>query len=116
VVDDVTSLCIDAGNPAIPLGDEPTSPDNVRINMGAYGGTAEASKTPTGFGILADLTNDGVIDFQDFAAQAGCFGQTKSEQPGDIDRDGYMTFSDVKLLSEQWLDACSVDSPNRGFD
>jgi len=45
VIDDVTSLCIDAGDPNSPVGDEP-EPNGGRINMGAYGGTAEASKSP----------------------------------------------------------------------
>ena len=44
VVGRVTSLCIDAGNPCTWLGDEP-NPDGGRINQGAYGGTAEASKS-----------------------------------------------------------------------
>jgi L-ascorbate metabolism protein UlaG (beta-lactamase superfamily) len=42
VVDDVTSPCIDAGDPNSPVGDEP-DPNGGVINMGAYGGTAEAS-------------------------------------------------------------------------
>jgi len=41
----VTSPCIDAGDPGSPGGDEP-EPNGDRINMGAYGGTAEASKSP----------------------------------------------------------------------
>ncbi|HUV63465.1 MAG TPA: MBL fold metallo-hydrolase, partial [Sedimentisphaerales bacterium] len=45
VVDDATSPCIDAGDPNSPVGDEP-QPNGGRINMGAYGGTAEASKSP----------------------------------------------------------------------
>jgi hypothetical protein len=45
VKDDVTSPCIDAGDPNSPVGDEP-SPNGGRINMGAYGGTAEASMSP----------------------------------------------------------------------
>jgi L-ascorbate metabolism protein UlaG (beta-lactamase superfamily) len=45
VNDDVTSPCIDAGDPNSPVGDEP-EPNGARINMGAYGGTAEASKSP----------------------------------------------------------------------
>ncbi len=45
VVDDVTSPCIDAGDPNSPVGDEP-EPNGGRINIGAYGGTAEASKSP----------------------------------------------------------------------
>ena len=44
VQDKVTSPCIDAGDPATPVGQEP-SPNGGIINMGAYGGTAHASKT-----------------------------------------------------------------------
>jgi hypothetical protein len=44
VVDEVTSPCIDAGDPNSPVGDEP-EPNGGRINMGAYAGTAEASKS-----------------------------------------------------------------------
>ena len=44
VIDDVHSPCIDAGDPASPVGLEP-EPNGGRINMGAYGGTAEASKS-----------------------------------------------------------------------
>ncbi len=44
VTDDVTSPCIDAGDPNSPVGDEP-EPNGQRINMGAYGGTSEASKS-----------------------------------------------------------------------
>ncbi|HCO97061.1 MAG TPA: hypothetical protein DIU00_24495 [Phycisphaerales bacterium] len=47
VVDDVTSPCIDAGDPNSPVGDEP-EPNGGIINMGAYGGTAEASMSPAG--------------------------------------------------------------------
>ena len=49
VYDSATSPCVDAGDPAWPLGDEPTtaSGTNVRINLGAFGGTAEASRTPS---------------------------------------------------------------------
>jgi len=50
VKDDVTSPCIDAGDPNSPIGDEP-SPNGGRINMGAYGGTAEASKSVTSQGL-----------------------------------------------------------------
>lgn len=45
ILDDVTSPCIDAGNPNTPLGSEPLNNGGV-INMGAYGGTVEASKSP----------------------------------------------------------------------
>ena len=44
VVDDVTSPCIDAGDPDSNVEDEP-SPNGARINMGTYGGTDQASKS-----------------------------------------------------------------------
>jgi len=45
VVDEETSPCIDAGDPDSPFGDEP-EPNGDRINMGAYGGTQQASMSP----------------------------------------------------------------------
>jgi hypothetical protein len=47
IQDDVTSPCIDAGNPDSPVAFEP-NPNGGIINMGAYGSTAEASKSPSG--------------------------------------------------------------------
>lgn len=43
-VDAQTSPCIDAGSPATPPGDEP-DPHGDRVNLGAYGGTRQASMT-----------------------------------------------------------------------
>ncbi|MHC4117631.1 MAG: right-handed parallel beta-helix repeat-containing protein [Planctomycetota bacterium] len=47
VQDDVTSPCIDAGDPDRPVAFEPF-PNGRLVNMGAYGGTAEASRSPSG--------------------------------------------------------------------
>ncbi len=47
VFDDVSSPCIDAGDPWSPVMYEP-HPRGCIINMGAYGGTEEASKSPFG--------------------------------------------------------------------
>jgi len=44
VTDQDNSPCIDAGDPQDPVGSEPF-PNGNRINMGAYGGTPEASKS-----------------------------------------------------------------------
>ncbi len=44
LLDEVTSPCIDAGDPNSPVGEEP-DPNGRRINLGAYGGTGEASKS-----------------------------------------------------------------------
>jgi len=53
VIDSEHSPCIDAGNPSDSVGSEP-EPNGSRINMGAYGGTSQASKS------LGLLTNTNV--------------------------------------------------------
>ncbi|MHC4534284.1 MAG: PKD domain-containing protein [Planctomycetota bacterium] len=45
IADNVTSPCINSGNPSTPVGSEPL-PNGGIINMGAYGGAPEASKSP----------------------------------------------------------------------
>jgi hypothetical protein len=111
--DDVTSRCIDAGNPGSPLGDEllsvPDDPNNewgqnLRIDMGAFGGTAEASIPPYDWALLADLTNDGLVDLTDFAYQAADWLNSASQQPGDLNRDSFVDISDLALLVEDWLE------------
>ena len=47
VLDNVTSPCIDAGDPYSPVAFEPY-PNGGIINMGVYGGTDEAGKSPSG--------------------------------------------------------------------
>jgi predicted outer membrane repeat protein len=69
VQDDVTSPCIDAGDPMSPIGLEPF-PNGGRVNMGAYGGTAEASKSyfgkpPCETIIAGDINGDCKVDFKD---------------------------------------------------
>lgn len=66
VLDDVTSPCIDAGDPNAPLGDEPF-PNGGYINLGAYGGTAEASRSYFGgpvceTRIAGDINGDCQVD------------------------------------------------------
>jgi hypothetical protein len=71
VKDDVTSPCIDAGDPNSPIGEEPF-PNGGRINMGAYGGTTEASKSyfgksPRATTVRGDINGDYCVDFADLA-------------------------------------------------
>ena len=47
VADWATSPCVDAGDPAAPPGDE-SEPNGNRLNLGAYGGTAAASRSEAG--------------------------------------------------------------------
>ncbi|MHC4259105.1 MAG: hypothetical protein ACYSTF_01650, partial [Planctomycetota bacterium] len=93
--DFVTSRCIDAGNPGSPLGAElltiVADPNhvwgqNLRINMGAYGGTAKASMPPYGWALLSDITNDGIVDGCDFACQAEDWLVNVAGRFGDLNR------------------------------
>jgi len=73
-IDEVTSPCIDAGDPMGPIGYEPF-PNGGIINIGAYGGTAEASKSyfgepPCETIIAGDVNGDCIIDFRDFCIMA----------------------------------------------
>jgi hypothetical protein len=72
--DDVTSLCIDAGDPANPIGLEPF-PNGGIINIGVYGGTAEASKSyfgkpPCETIMAGDINGDCIVNLKDFAIMA----------------------------------------------
>jgi len=74
VIDDVTSGCIDAVDRLSPLGPEPF-PNGGIINMGAYGGTIEASKSyfggpPCETIVAGDINGDCRVDAKDFALLA----------------------------------------------
>jgi hypothetical protein len=110
--DEVTSRCIDAGNPGSPLGDEPLTlivdplnrwGENLRIDMGAYGGTAEASIPPYDWAILADLTNDGKVDLNDLAAFVNYWLDSGECIPSDLNRNQFVDLFDFALLAEDWL-------------
>jgi hypothetical protein len=69
-IDETTSPCIDAGDPTSPIGSEPF-PNGGIINMGAYGGTPEASKSyfgkpPCETIIAGDVNGDCAVDLRDF--------------------------------------------------
>jgi parallel beta-helix repeat protein len=72
--DEVTSLCIDAGEPLSPIGLEPF-PNGGVINVGTYGGTTAASKSYFGRPvcktiIAGDINGDCKINFLDFRLMA----------------------------------------------
>jgi hypothetical protein len=78
VKDDVTSPCIDAGDPMSPIGLEPF-PNGGRVNMGAYGGTTEASKSYFGGPVCETI------------------------MAGDINGDCKVDFLDLEIMAENWL-------------
>lgn len=62
VLDEQTSPCIDAGDPRIDFSAEP-APNGRRINMGAYGGTSQASASL--WKMSSDGNRDLVVDMRD---------------------------------------------------
>jgi len=113
VLDDVTSPCIDTGNPGCPLRDEPNGLNNVRINMGAYGGTAEASMTPAGWGLLADLTNDGIVDLSDLIAFVHYWLDSGECIPSDLNRSEFVDSADYAVFADGWLESKSTGKSNK---
>ena len=100
VTDGNTSPCVDAGNPGCPLGDEPNDANNIRINMGAYGGTAEASKTPANWRNIADLTNDWEVDFNDLKVFVDYWIETGQCIPSDLNRSQAVDFVDFAIFAD----------------
>ncbi len=78
VLDDVTSPCIDAGNPNGFIGEEPF-PNGGFVNLGAYGGTAEASRTYFGGPVC------------------------ENQLAGDINGDCVVDQTDMDILTSHWL-------------
>ncbi|MBL7152302.1 MAG: PD40 domain-containing protein [Phycisphaerae bacterium] len=78
VLDDVSSPCLDAGDPEADYSAE-REPNGGRINMGAFGGTYYASMTE--WLICGDVNGDGVTNMVDFSIMAdnwlGMFGGLK---------------------------------------
>jgi len=66
-LDEITSPCVDGGDPLLHPGAEPM-PNGGRLNMGAYGGTAFASMSE--WPLPADVNFDGAVNGRDLAILA----------------------------------------------
>ncbi len=102
VYDANTSFCIDAGDPNSNWTGE-LWPHGKRINMGAYGGTAEASMSPLTSGNPGDLNNDDTVDMLDFAKLATDWDTDEPLRRGNLDRRGSVDFNDLAIFVENWL-------------
>ena len=94
-LDDVTSPCIDAGDPASEYSNEP-QPNFARINMGAYGNTPEASKS--GWTIPGDATDDCRVNVLDLIHVRNRFGQAVSSGDNwrfDVNKDNAIDVLDL---------------------
>ena len=102
MVDGVDSPCIDAGDPAGDWSGE-LWPDGGRVNIGAYGNTAQASMSTSTAGKVADVDKDGWVNLIDLAAMSAVWGQEDLLQPANLDRAGEVELVDLKLLVDNWL-------------
>ena len=82
IIDEVTSKCIDAGDPTDGVGQEP-NPNGDRINIGAYGRTKYASKSRT--------------EGQD--PEPDCINPPQM----DINKDCQVNLTDFAVFASEWL-------------
>ena len=97
VTDSNTSPCIDGGDPNSDWAGEPW-PNGKQTNMGAYGGTNQASMN----GNPADFDIDWAVDFADFAEFSDKWS-AKEFCIQDLTNNGVVEFADLRIFSENWL-------------
>jgi predicted outer membrane repeat protein len=99
VQDDQWSPCVDAGR----IGDAIDTefwPHGRRLNLGAYGGTRQASLSPSNLD-LGDLNLDGLVNESDLDILRGELGMTGLAQ-GDLDRNLIVDTNDIELATMRW--------------
>ena len=102
VTDAVTSPCIDAGDPVSDWTEE-LWPHGKRINMGAYGGTAQASMSSNPIGNIADLDHDGEVGVSDLLLLSEDWLYAEYLLDTDLNRNGVVDIADFADLAGQWL-------------
>jgi len=98
----VTSPCIDAGDPNSEWTAE-LWPHGKCINMGAFGGTPQASMSESSLGNRADLNNSNRVDFADVRLLADKWLKQQPLLPEDLDRNGSVDSEDFAVFGRQWL-------------
>jgi hypothetical protein len=113
VTDSVDSPCIDAGTGVVvdDLNGAFSSlvdwrgelwPHGKQINIGTYGGTAQASLSHATVGHAADCTNDGVVNADDLKLLTEQWLTDKMPVHADINRDQRVDFQDLAELGRSW--------------
>ena len=97
ITDSNTSPCIDVGDPNSEWSDEPW-PNGKRINMGAYGGTNQASMN----GNPADFDIDGSVNFVDFA-EFSYKWSAKEFCIEDLTNNELVDVADLAIFTNNWL-------------
>ena len=106
IIDVQTSPCIDGGDPDSDWTAE-LWPHGRHINIGAYGGTAQASMSLSPVGTAADLNPDindanDWIDYRDMALLSDKWLSLEAPRIQDINRDGLVDLADFAILADNW--------------
>lgn len=101
VVDEVASPCIDGGSPASDFSAE-LWPHGQRVNLGAYGGTSQASWSLSVAGDRADLNGNGIVGPDDLAMLAEKWLTQEDLLAEDFNRNGAVDLSDFVILAQSW--------------
>ena len=105
VQDAVNSPCIDAGDSNFDWTAE-LWPHGKRINMGAYGGTPEASMSLSDVGNIGNLDNDpdDNVDFNDLDLFISKWLKEGVLMLEDLNRNGVVNFIDYAIFGDHWLE------------
>ena len=101
VTDANTSPCIDAGDLNSDWKAE-LWPHGKNINMGAYGGTPQASMSLSNVGNIADLDHNDVVNYEDLDLFTDNWPYQKILLAEDLDRNGVVDFSDFAIFADNW--------------
>jgi len=101
IEDSTTSDCIDKGEPDSDWTGE-LWPHGKRVNVGAYGGLAEASMSLLDVGTRANVDNRDCVDFNDVLLLAEQWCVEARLLAEDLDRDGTVNGKDFAVFAEDW--------------
>ncbi len=110
VVDSVHSGCIDAGDATSDWSGE-LWPHGMRINIGAYGGTPQASWSVSELGDPGDLDLDAYIGPEDLKQLCEKWLVQEVLLAEDMDRNGIVDFADLAVLAGAWGKGASSPIP-----
>ncbi len=101
VIDAQNSPCIDEGDPNSEWTPE-LWPHGKQINIGAFGGTPQASMSTSTTGNIADLNNNGSVNWTDMKILTDKWPEIELLLAEDLNRDGIVNAKDYALFADNW--------------
>jgi hypothetical protein len=101
MADAAYSPCIDAGDPNTTWGCE-LWPHGKLVNMGAYGGTTQASLSESDEGDIRDINNDNMVTLSDVSLLVDKWNSNIAPLKEDLNLDGKVNAKDLPFLNGNW--------------